>query len=163
DEIVVWNRAAMNRKLGDVNLELLGDTASARDAYRQAMEGRLRLTTMPLSAYRKGEGPSPETVLKALAEAYVKLSDVPLLSGDQAEAWSLFQKDVGIAAKQIYTTPADYHAALEAGQLPADRASFGSLNKVAELSFHLGDRVSCRAFLNRMLAQAKNPRQGAEV
>jgi serine/threonine-protein kinase len=161
DEIVLWNRAAINRKLGDVNLELLGDTTAARDAYRQALEWRLRLTTMTLSAHQKGEGPSPEMVRKALGEDYVKLSDVALLSGDPETAWSLYQKDLELGTKRTYATPGDYAAALRSGQLQADRVTFSQLYKVADVSFHLGDRESSRALLDKMLAQAQNPLQRA--
>src|SRR6266571_1573055 len=69
-------------------------------------------------------------------------------------AWMLDRKSTRLNSSHMSISYAvfclkkkkDYDAALESGQHPADRASFGSLIKVAELTFHLGDRGTCRAF-----------------
>jgi eukaryotic-like serine/threonine-protein kinase len=160
DEVVIWNRAVIDRKLGEVYFELRGDTALAREAFRQALEARRRLTTMTLTAYLRNEGPPPDLVRKVLGEDSIKLSEVALVCGDPVEAWDLLRASLPEVDGKSIETPAEYATAFQSG-LPADRVSLAQVRKVAELAFHLGDAATCRSLLSAAAPLLKNPLEEA--
>jgi serine/threonine-protein kinase len=151
----VYNLAAIYEKLGDISLEL-ENIGIAREYHRKSLEQRIRLGQMPIFDPRL----TVQKVSESLSNAYSVQSSLALVLGDPAAAWGFLQKRLEIMEGQSYATPRDYLAAIEAAG-EGKQVIVADLVRTGELSFHLRDVETCRAFYEKALnrsqaAMAKN-------
>jgi serine/threonine-protein kinase len=148
NEIAIWNQAAVYYKLGEINHEILGDGAVARDYYRKCLELRRGLA---------GSTPkSPELTLaivkSRLALTYAKLAELALVLGNPTEAWTDLQSSLELQpGGRRFQSPKD---ALDVARDPKTKSnlfSAATCRQIGELGFHLNDVDTCRGWYGRAL------------
>jgi eukaryotic-like serine/threonine-protein kinase len=145
DQVATWNLAVVYDKLGDVNHQLLGDGAVARDYYRKCLALRQALARGPLKAPEL----KPAMVRDRLAFSHAKQGDLALMLGDPAEAWGHYRNFLELRQGRPFPTPRDALADTAAA-LPVALSL-----RLGEVCVHLGDTGACRGWYDRALRASR--------
>lgn len=148
NQVAIWNQAVVYDKLGEINHEILGDGAVARDYYRKCLELRRGLAGRPL----KSPELPPATVKQRLALTYAKLSDLALMLGDPLEAWADYQKFLELQpGGRVFQSPKDALSASTDAKTNQGLFPTATSKQLGELGFHLDDAQTCRGWYVRAL------------
>ncbi len=151
DDAVLWNLAVFHDKIGDVQLQLLGDAAIARTSYDAALKRRLTLASRPIKVPEL----KPEMLRNSLANNYSKNGSLALYLGDPKAAWEAYRQYLERAAGHRYENPADAAAVATDPEGPLKALPVSVLIRLGEVAFRLGDAASATAFEDQALARSR--------
>lgn len=114
NQVVMYNRAVVYDKLGDINHLLSGDGALARDYYHRCLHLRQALDAAP---EKDPEFRSKDVNLKQLVgNSHLKLGNLSIMLGDPEQAWRHYQKVLELQLGRTFSTPSDALAASESAR-----------------------------------------------
>jgi serine/threonine-protein kinase len=146
DQIAIYNRGVICRRLAESQFRLLGDAAAARGYYRQCLDCWRSLTNSPL---RDPELKGREAAIKVqLVRTYAQIGDLSLMLGDPGDAWEQYQQMLKLQLGRAFSSPSEALAAAGADpkQFPIDLS-----RHLGDVCVRLGDVKAARGWFGRAL------------
>jgi serine/threonine-protein kinase len=114
NQVVMYNRAVVYDKLGDINHLLSGDGALARDYYHKCLNLRQALDAAP---EKDPEFRNKDVNLKQLlSNSHLKLGNLSIMLGDPEQAWRHYLKLLELQLGRTFATPSDALAAADSAR-----------------------------------------------